>query len=372
MECSYKFRIYPNREQENLIQHTFGCCRYVYNYYLAMRKDAYEQSGETMNFYACNRNLTLLKKQEDTLWLKEVDSMALQNSIRDLDLAYQNFFRRVKGGDKPGYPRFKSKKDNRKSYKSSFINGNIKVLDKAIQLPKLGMVKCRVSRYVQGRILNATVSQTPSGKYFVSICCSDVDIRPRPKTGEVVGLMLGGDSFATSSNGVEYPNPRCLAASQKKLVRLQRRLSRKSKDSANSEKARIRLARLHEHVANQRMDMLHKLSTDIVRQNDVICVEKLPLLDMAKNHADAKDIVDAGWGEFLRLLSYKAAWYGKVVALVSDSYPSGQICSHCGAVWDDTQDYEGRKLKCPGCGTVLIRDHNAAINILDEGLRKLA
>lgn len=206
MEYSYKFRLYPNREQETQMLRTFGCCRFVFNHYLAYRKDLYEQSGKTANYYVCATDLTVLKKQEETSWLREVDATALQSSLRDLDDAYQNFFRRVKHGEKPGFPRFKSKHDHRQSYKSKCVGTNIKVLDKAIQLPKLGAVKCRISKEVKGRILSATVSRNPSGKYFVSLCCTDAEVAALPMTGSVIGIDMGIKDFAVSSDGIAYEN----------------------------------------------------------------------------------------------------------------------------------------------------------------------
>ena len=271
MEYSYRFRLYPNQGQKNQILRTFGCCRFVWNHYLAKRKEVYEQDGKTFNYYDCAGDMTQLKKSLD--WLREADATALQSSLRDLDTAFQNFFRRVKQGEKPGYPRFKSKRDHRQSYKSKCVGTNIKVLDKAVQLPKLGRVKCRVSKEVKGRILSATVSCNPSGKYFVALCCTDVEIGPLPSTGAAVGLDMGIKAFTVTSDGIEYPNHKHLAKSEKKLARLQRQLSRKTKGSTRREKARLRVAKLHEHVAYQRQDMLHKLSTEIIRQNDVIYVD---------------------------------------------------------------------------------------------------
>ena len=371
MEYSYKFRLYPTREQENLIQRTFGCTRFVYNYFLDKRIQAYKESKETLNFYACCAALTELKKTDNHSWLKEVDSIALRESLEDLDNAYQNFFRGVKKGGAVGFPKFHSKRDRRKSYRTNCINGNIKVFDNAIQLPKLGKVKCRVSREVKGRILNATVSQTPSGKYFVSVCCTDVEIDMHQSTGAMVGLDMGLKEFAISSDGTTYQNHRYLRKSAKRLARLQRRLSRKSKDSKRREKARIAVARAHEKVANQRSDYLQKLSTTLIKENDLIAVEDLAVKNMTKNHSLAKSINDVSWGEFMRMLEYKAAWHKKVIVKIDRFYPSSQRCSVCGYRNADTKDLSVRKWVCPQCGTTHDRDVNAARNILAEGLRSL-
>ena len=368
-EKAFKYRIYPNKAQIELIQRTFGCARFVYNYFLARRIQLYEQGKKTLNYVDCSAELTVLKQELE--WLQEVDATALQNTLRDLDNAYQNFFRRVKkGSEAPGFPKFKSKKFGRRSYRTN--SQSIWVTDRTVRLPKLGEVRCKVSRPIEGRILSATVSQSASGKYYVSLLCTDVEPAPLPSTGAVVGVDLGLRYLAYTSDGDKYQNPQPLEKSLKSLARAQRALSRKSIGSANREKARLKVARLHECVANQRRDIQHKLTTALVRQYDVICAEALSVKQMQRqNPYLARQISDAGWAEILQQLQYKCQWYGREFVQVEQTYPSTQLCSECGYQNRSLRKHYKEVWECPQCGAIRDIDWNAANNILKEGLRLL-
>jgi putative transposase len=377
MEKRYNFRIYPNAAQEAAIQKNFGCCRFVYNHYLAKRKEVYEKEGRTPSLNECGADLTRLKKEEGFEWLAEADSNALLVALKELDRAYKAFFRRAKrGGCAPGFPKFRSRRAGRCSYTSrkNVDRENIElcVRENRIKLPKLGLVRCRASRPTEGRILSATVFRVPSGKFFVSVCCTGIAPRPSRRTGKAVGLHLGLADLVTVSDGERVKNPRFFARSEKKIARLSRQLSRKPKDGKNREKARIKLARAHEKAANRRNDFLNKLSTRLVRECDTICVREARPAEVMKDRRFAKLAADAGHGGLVRRLRYKCDWHGKDFILVDAFFPSARTCGVCGFENAGAGRKNAlREWDCPVCGARLDRGVNAAGNVLREGLRML-
>ena len=365
MNKSFKYRMYPTKEQEAQIQKNFGCVRFIYNYYLAKRIEIYEKSKETFSYYACAKDLTQLKKE--LAWLKEAESTSLQSSLKNLDEAYQKFFK-----EHTGFPKFKSKKTHKFSFTCKCVSNNIELINsKKLKLPKVGIVTIKNDLPIQGRILSATVSQVPSGKYYVSICCENVPIEPFEKTGAIVGIDLGIKDFAITSDGVKIPNPKYLKQSLDKLAKLQRELSRKTRGSSNYNKQRIKVARLQEYIANQRKDFLHKLSTQLIKAYDIICLEDLKVSNMLKNHKLARSIADFSWSTFVSYLTYKSVWYDKQISKISTFFPSSQTCNVCGEKFPFTKDLGVREWTCPNCNSKLDRDINAANNILNEGLKQI-
>lgn len=360
MNKSIKFRAYPNKEQQNLIDRTFGCCRLIYNKGLAMRNDAYSNGGK-IGYKQTSAMLTDLKKQTGFAFLKDVDSVALQQSLRDLDCGFQNFFEK-----RAKYPQFKSKHNNHQSYRTVNQSDNIRIIGKRIKLPKLGYVKIRQSMEV-GHINNVTVERTPAGKYFVVL---NIAFEPeiRPNAGGMIGIDVGIKEFYSDSNGNTVDNPKYLEKSMHRLVREQRKLSRKQKGSNNRNKQRIKIAKVHEKITNQRNDFLQKQSTVLISENQTICIEDLNIKRMIHNHRLAQHIASCSWFKFFSMLKYKAAWYGNNIIKVPTMYPSSQTCSYCGYKNPLVKNLSVRKWECPNCHTKHDRDTNAAINILKKGL----
>ena len=355
---AYKYRIYPNEEQINYLQKTFGCTRFIYNQMLADRIKSYEENKDLDIKIIKYPTPAQYKKEYE--WLKEVDSLALANAQMNLDKAYKNFFR-----DKSvGFPKFKSKKDNHKSYTTNNQNGTIYIENNRIKIPKLkSMIKIKQHREFVGLIKSCTISQNPSGKYYISMLVDTENIQ-LPKLDTKVGIDLGIKEFAITSDGEMFSNPKWLKISEKRLRKLQKDLSRKQKGSNNRRKDRLKVAKLHEKISNQRKDYLHKISHYIISENQVIVIEDLKVSNMIKNHKLAKSIADVSWSEFRRQLEYKSEWYGRELIIAPSNYASSQLCSNCGNKSSQTKDLSCRTYICPVCGMIMDRDINASKNLL--------
>ena len=363
---AFKYRIYPNQEQKVLINKHIGSCRWLYNYALNKKVEAYKKDKTKLTRFDLSSDLPKLKKNEDTEWLKEVNSQALQMSLKNMDEAFTKFFR-----DKKGFPKFKSKHNNRQSFN---IPQSIKVdwESKKVSVPKIKNIKFALDRIPEGEIKSATISKTPTNKYFISILVDTKNKESKKyqiKEETAVGIDLGIKDFAITSNGEKFDNPKHLKQNLRRLKKLQNRASKKQKGSENRRKANLKVALLHEKISNSRNDFLHKLSSKLIEENQTICLEDLNINGMLKNHCLSQSIQDCSWSKFNEYLEYKAKWNRNNIVRIGRFEPSSKMCSNCGNI-NNELTLKDREWTCEGCNTLHDRDVNASKNILDFALHQ--
>jgi putative transposase len=357
---AYKYKLKPNNEQIVLLNKHFGSIRFVYNHFLNERKKEYELNQNSINYYDNAKTLTELKKQDEYCWLKEINSQSLQDSLKNLETAYKNFFRFNKG-----FPKFKSKHN-----KNSFtIPQSVKLTKNGLSIPKFKEpIKVIIDRTFNGLIKQCTITKTPTNEYFVSILVEVNNHVKYEKTGKQIGIDLGIKDFAITSDGYKYKNNRYTKRYEKQLKKHQQHLSRKTKGSNRYKKQKLKVATIHKKITNSRVDNLHKISTDLIKKYDLIVLEDLNIKGMVKNHKLSKHISDASWGRFVNMLSYKAEWNDKQIVKINRFFPSSKTCNCCGYI-NQNLSLDIREWTCPSCNTKLDRDLNASINILKEGYK---
>lgn len=365
----YKIRVYPSDKQKQIIDNNIGSARFVFNHFLNMRIEKYKNNKESFNYNSCSAELTKMKKQEEYSWIKQSDSTSLQQSLKDLDTAYSKFFDGIKKGKDIGFPKFKSKRKSKWSYR---ITMSINIIDNTVKLPKIGVLKSNHNLNLSkiNKINNATISKSRSGKYFVSLSC-EVDVKAKQSTNKQVGVDLGIKELATLSDGTIISNPKYYRKYEKQLAKQQRKFSKMQKGSNNREKQRIKVAKINEKITHCRVDYIHKFTNNLVSNYDTIVIEDLHVSGMIKNHKLAKSIADASFSEIRRQLEYKCIWYGKELIVINRFYPSSKTCSNCGNVKSELK-LSDREYICDECGFVIDRDLNASINILTVGTTGLA
>lgn len=358
----FKYRIYPNKEQEIFLAKQFGAVRFVYNHFLARRKDEYLNNKKSLNYYDDAKFLTNLKQKDGYQWLYDINSQSLQSSLRNLEVSYQNFFKKA-----ARFPRFHGKK-NKQCIK---IPQLFKIKNEKLFIPKLKSgIKIVLHQPLPEKQTCCFISKTSTDNYYVSFLC-DVDIKPLEKSNKKIGIDLGIKSLLVSSDGQVIENKKLYRKSEKQLSYEHRQLSKKQKGSNNRNKQRKVVAKLSEYTANSRKDYLHKISKKLINENQVIIAESLSVKNMMSNHCLAKNIQDVSWGEFLRQLEYKSKWYGRTFHKIDRFFPSSKTCNSCQFILDELP-LSVREWECPNCKQHHDRDLNAALNIRDKGLKDLS